>query len=306
MRRWLRTVTPPSKRSRRCFPIASTPSSVRPSTARATPVACPRGCGEMPRPVADERLEPAGRAVEGVAFGHRCQSLPDSRRAGGGETRASGCSGLPLAQVECVHDPTRSVSCPTIVQLRPQRPPQHRRPRAPHRRRARHAPQVGAALRRVPAGAHGRRPAALQRNGRAARGVAARPDPRRLAHRRGCPRARRGECGRTRRSRPSSATRSSSRSSANDLRGVSATLDQTFAVLPLEQALTDVVTPRFAGPARRGIGASCRWRRSMRSRRRCARIWAGCCPTAVAASTASPSSRARPASAMTSACSCSP
>ena len=38
---------------------------------------------------------------------------------------------------------------------------------------------------------------------------------------------------------------------ANDLRGVSATLDQTFAVLPLEQALTDVVTPalRWTGEA---------------------------------------------------------
>jgi MerR family transcriptional regulator, light-induced transcriptional regulator len=42
---------------------------------------------------------------------------------------------------------------------------------------------------------------------------------------------------------------------ANDLRAVSATLDQTFAVLPLEQALTDVVTPalRWTGEAwRRG------------------------------------------------------
>ena len=38
---------------------------------------------------------------------------------------------------------------------------------------------------------------------------------------------------------------------ANDLRGVSATLDQTFAVLPLGQALTDVVTPalRWTGEA---------------------------------------------------------
>jgi MerR family transcriptional regulator, light-induced transcriptional regulator len=38
---------------------------------------------------------------------------------------------------------------------------------------------------------------------------------------------------------------------ANDLRGVSATLDQTFAVLPLEHALTDVVTPalRWTGEA---------------------------------------------------------
>ena len=37
----------------------------------------------------------------------------------------------------------------------------------------------------------------------------------------------------------------------NDPRAVSATLDQTFAVLPLEQALTEVVTPalRWAGEA---------------------------------------------------------
>ena len=38
---------------------------------------------------------------------------------------------------------------------------------------------------------------------------------------------------------------------ANDLQGVSASLDQAFAVLPLEQALTDVVTPalRWTGEA---------------------------------------------------------
>jgi MerR family transcriptional regulator, light-induced transcriptional regulator len=38
---------------------------------------------------------------------------------------------------------------------------------------------------------------------------------------------------------------------ANDLQGVSATLEQAFAVLPLEQALTDVVTPalRWTGDA---------------------------------------------------------
>ena len=49
---------------------------------------------------------------------------------------------------------------------------------------------------------------------------------------------------------PSSAT-ASSLGAANDLRAVSATLDQTFAVLPLEQALTDVVTPalRWTGEA---------------------------------------------------------
>ena len=47
IRRWLRTVTPPSKRSSRCFPTASTPSSRRPSTAAATPVTSPRGCGEV-------------------------------------------------------------------------------------------------------------------------------------------------------------------------------------------------------------------------------------------------------------------
>lgn len=46
IRRWLRTVTPPSNLSTRCLPIASTFSSRRPSTAAATPVASPLGCGE--------------------------------------------------------------------------------------------------------------------------------------------------------------------------------------------------------------------------------------------------------------------
>jgi hypothetical protein len=43
--RWLRRTTPPSTCSRRCLPIASTRSRIRPSSTRATPVACPRGCG---------------------------------------------------------------------------------------------------------------------------------------------------------------------------------------------------------------------------------------------------------------------
>ncbi len=47
IRRWLRTATPPSKRNTRCFPLASTLSSRRPSTAAATPVARPRGWGEL-------------------------------------------------------------------------------------------------------------------------------------------------------------------------------------------------------------------------------------------------------------------
>ena len=45
IRRWLRTTTPPSKCRSRFLPTASTRSRTRPSTARATPVARPRGFG---------------------------------------------------------------------------------------------------------------------------------------------------------------------------------------------------------------------------------------------------------------------
>ena len=45
IRRWLRSTTPPSKWRNRFLPTASTRSSTRPSTARATPVASPRGFG---------------------------------------------------------------------------------------------------------------------------------------------------------------------------------------------------------------------------------------------------------------------
>ena len=45
MRRWLRTTTEPSKRRSRCFPTASTDSSLRPSIRDATPVTWPRGFG---------------------------------------------------------------------------------------------------------------------------------------------------------------------------------------------------------------------------------------------------------------------
>ena len=61
----------------------------------------------------------------------------------------------------------------------------------------------------------------------------------------------------------------------NDPPAVSATLDQAFAVLPLEQALPRSWRPRSAGPGTRGTAASSRSRRSMRSRPRCARISAG-------------------------------
>ena len=46
IRRWLRTTTPPSNRSRRFLPTASTDSSTRPSIRDATPVTCARGCGD--------------------------------------------------------------------------------------------------------------------------------------------------------------------------------------------------------------------------------------------------------------------
>ena len=46
IRRWLRTTTPPSKRSSRFLPTASTDSSTRPSTRGATPVAWARGFGD--------------------------------------------------------------------------------------------------------------------------------------------------------------------------------------------------------------------------------------------------------------------
>ncbi len=46
MRRWLRTTSPPSKRSSRFLPTASTDSSTRPSTRGATCVAWARGFGD--------------------------------------------------------------------------------------------------------------------------------------------------------------------------------------------------------------------------------------------------------------------
>ena len=71
MRRWLRRTTPPSKRSRRFLPRASTDSSTRPSSRSATPVARARGCGLDVQRLADEHLEPQRRAVQGVSLGHR-------------------------------------------------------------------------------------------------------------------------------------------------------------------------------------------------------------------------------------------
>ena len=46
MRRCERSTTPPSKRSTRFLPTASTDSSRRPSSCSATRVACARGCGD--------------------------------------------------------------------------------------------------------------------------------------------------------------------------------------------------------------------------------------------------------------------
>ncbi len=78
MRRWLRTVTPPSKRRIRFFPTASTDSSTRPSTCSATPVTWPRGFGDSAltrsptrtcsRRAARWRLSPSGTGHDFVTL----------------------------------------------------------------------------------------------------------------------------------------------------------------------------------------------------------------------------------------------
>ena len=65
MRRWLRTVTSPSKRSSRFLPTASTDSSTRPSIARATSSAARAGPATRPRR-ARRRGAGAARLRDGV------------------------------------------------------------------------------------------------------------------------------------------------------------------------------------------------------------------------------------------------
>ena len=98
IRRWLRTVTPPSNRSSRFFPTASTDSRTRPSTARATPVDEPaRVRRRRLYPLADEHLQPLGGAMERVAFGHRWSSryAPRARQAAGRPSRGSRSRAVP-------------------------------------------------------------------------------------------------------------------------------------------------------------------------------------------------------------------
>ena len=183
--------------------------------------------------------------------------------------------------------------------------PQHLRSLPAHRCCTGHPAEVGAAIRRAQPGAHDRWPTPLHRDGRATRGMAPRPDPRRLAYRRGSSRSRRGELGGARR-----AGRPPRRTHRVDpgLRAAGALGDARSGVrrAPARAgADRGRSRPPCAGPAKHGTTASCRSRRSTRSRPRCGRISGSCSRTGGAASTVSPCLPALPASSTTSACSCS-
>ena len=142
--------------------------AVRPSTARATPVTSPRGFGD----------DAATRAARRVGR---------SRAAARWRESPSGTSGEEVEQPRLVY----SIR-PGLVHM--SGPPSSTSPRSPVARASRPTRfGSGSSATACCGQCRRRRSAALQRDRRAAGRVAPRPDPRRLADRRGRTRARRGE-----------------------------------------------------------------------------------------------------------------
>ena len=140
MRRCERRTTPPSKRSTRFLPMRLDrfEHAGRRSARRRAPT-CARGMRRLDlEPLADERLQAPGRAVERVALGHAATV-----------TSVADCPS------RCCRDSD----------------PQHRRADPADRRAPGHDPQVGAAVRRPAPRADRRRPAPLHRARRRARRV---------------------------------------------------------------------------------------------------------------------------------------
>ncbi len=87
MRRWLRSVRPPSNPMSRCLPRASTLTHARPDEARQVGDAAHAGAGAGAGGgdcVPDHRPQPLGRAVNGVAFGHAPILRARNEKWGGG------------------------------------------------------------------------------------------------------------------------------------------------------------------------------------------------------------------------------
>ena len=124
MPRWLRRTRPPSKRRRRFFPWASTASEPLGNAGRAGA----RMHGFNRQALADERAQPTGRAVDGVALRHTPSRPEDSParpcHETGLEQERHGCRLGDGLAVEALDRESATAALPRLLHEGSQRDPQ--------------------------------------------------------------------------------------------------------------------------------------------------------------------------------------